>query len=116
MPEVQLTLEWPDGARSLLYSPSTVIQEDLSPGQNLSVAKLREQGTRGLRQTSERVRARYGFACTRADEEERQLLEQAATFRDQERVRISSAQGPGPSDRCEFSSAHAAPARCGGRG
>ena len=89
MPEVELTLEWPDGARSRLYSPSTVILEHLAPGQTLSVAEVRARGTLALRQASERVRARYGFACTRADEEEQRLLERAAPFGDEERVAIS---------------------------
>ncbi|MCP9860193.1 MSMEG_0570 family nitrogen starvation response protein [Cyanobium sp. Cruz-8H5] len=91
MPEVELTLEWPDGGRSRLYSPSTVILEHLAPGQTLSVAELRTRGTLALRQASERVRARYGFACTRADEEERRLLEQASRFGEQELVGIGSA-------------------------
>lgn len=90
MPEVELTLEWPDGGRSRLYSPSTVILEHLAPGQTVTVAELRTKGTLALRQASERVRARYGFACTRADEEERRLLEQVARFGDVERVGIAA--------------------------
>ncbi len=90
MPEVELTLEWPDGGRSRLYSPSTVILEHLAPGQTVTVAELRTKGTLALRQASERVRARYGFACTRADEEERRLLEQVARFGDEERVGIAA--------------------------
>jgi uncharacterized repeat protein (TIGR04042 family) len=90
MPEVELTLKWPDGGRSRLYSPSTVILEHLAPGQSVTVAELRARGTLALRQASERVRARYGFACTRADEEERRLLEQVARFGDEERVGIAA--------------------------
>jgi uncharacterized repeat protein (TIGR04042 family) len=91
MPEVELTLEWPDGDRTLLYSPSTVILEHLAPGQTVTVAELRTLGTLALRQASERVRARYGFACTRADEEERRLLEQAAAFAAEALVRVQAA-------------------------
>ena len=91
MPEVELTLELPDGGQSRLYSPSTVILEHLAPGQTVTVAELRAKGTLALRQASERVRARYGFACTRADEEERRLLEQSARFGEQERVSVRRA-------------------------
>jgi uncharacterized repeat protein (TIGR04042 family) len=91
MPEVELTLEWPDGGQSRLYSPSTVILEHLAPGQTVTVAELRAKGTLALRQASERVRARYGFACTRADEEERRLLEQSARFGEQEQVGVRRA-------------------------
>ena len=91
MPEVELAREWPDGGQSRLYSPSTVILEHLAPGQTVTVAELRAKGTLALRQASERVRARYGFACTRADEEERRLLEQSARFGEQERVSVRRA-------------------------
>lgn len=74
MPEVHLTLEWPDGQASELYSPSTVVLEHLRPGDSLTVAELEQRGILALRQASERVRARYGFACTRTDEEEARLL------------------------------------------
>jgi hypothetical protein len=36
------------------------------------------------------VRARYGFACTRADEEERLLLQTASAYADDQLVRISA--------------------------
>jgi len=100
MPEVELDLDWPDGSSSRLYSPSTVILEHLAPGEALTVKELRHRGRLALRQASERVRARYGFACTRADEEEQRLLEQAARFGEEERVGIRDARsGPiaGPS-------------------
>lgn len=73
MPEVRLTLEWPDGQASELYSPSTVVLDHLRPGDRLTVAELEQRAIVALRQASERVRARYGFACTRADEEEASL-------------------------------------------
>ncbi|MCT0199578.1 MSMEG_0570 family nitrogen starvation response protein [Synechococcus sp. CS-1325] len=88
MPEVELDLEWPDGRTTRLYSPSTVILKYLSPGQIVSVRELQERGSEALQQASERVRARYGFACTRADEEERKLQGWAAGFGGEEPVRV----------------------------
>jgi len=73
MPEVRLTLEWPDGRTSELYSPSTVILEHLRPGQSLPVGQVHDRGVEALHLASERVRARYGFACTRTDEERHRL-------------------------------------------
>lgn len=90
MPEVQLKLEWPDGRTTLLYSPSSVILRYLQPGQSLAVADLASRGTEALRLASERVRARYGFACTRADEEEQQLLQTATGYAKDQLVRISA--------------------------
>ena len=88
MPEVQLNIEWPDGRITRLYSPSTVILNYLRPGEQLPVRQLTGQVREGLRQASERVRARYGFACTRADEEERKLLETAAAYEAEALVRV----------------------------
>lgn len=90
MPEVHLQLEWPDGLTTALYSPSTVILRYLQPGHSLPVAELTSRGTEALRLASEWVRARYGFACTRTDEEERQLLHTAEAYADDQLVRISA--------------------------
>ena len=88
MPEVWLDLEWPDGQQSRFYSPSTVVLEHLPPGSEFSVAELREAGLRALAEASERVRARYGFACTRTDEEAATLRRLSAQYDDQARVKV----------------------------
>ncbi|MFM7265365.1 MAG: MSMEG_0570 family nitrogen starvation response protein [Cyanobium sp.] len=93
MPEVLLDLEWPDGHRTRFYSPSTVVLQHLPPGSELSVAELREAGLRALVEASERVRARYGFACTRTDEEAASLQRLTAGYDDQARVRVRQVQG-----------------------
>jgi uncharacterized repeat protein (TIGR04042 family) len=90
MPEVHLTLEWPDGSTSALYSPSTVILQRLRPGQSLPVSTLRIQGIAALQEASERVRVRYGFACTRTNEERHKLERMASRFDDAECVQILS--------------------------
>lgn len=90
MPEVLLTLQWPDGRTSELYSPSTVILEHLPPGTTLSVGELEQRGVEALRQASERVRARYGFACTRADEEREKLRRHAADYAADQPVTVAA--------------------------
>ena len=90
MPEVLLTLQWPDGRTSELYSPSTVILEHLPPGTTLSVEELEQRGVEALRQASERVRARYGFACTRADEEREKLRRHAADYAADQPVTVAA--------------------------
>jgi uncharacterized repeat protein (TIGR04042 family) len=80
MPEVLLQLHWPDGEASRFYSPSTVVYDYLQPGQSLTIAELEHRGLAALREASERVRARYGFACTRTDEEASKLRQRLARF------------------------------------
>jgi uncharacterized repeat protein (TIGR04042 family) len=89
VPEVHLRLEWPDGRTTALYSPSTVILDYLRPGERLSVRELRARASEALRLASERVRARYGFACTRADEEESRLLHTTTAYGDDQLVGIA---------------------------
>jgi len=73
MPEVCLMLEWPDGQVTEFYSPSTVVLKHLRPGDELSITEMGKVGFHALCQASERVRSRYGFACTRVDEEKTKL-------------------------------------------
>jgi uncharacterized repeat protein (TIGR04042 family) len=92
VPEVLLTLQWPDGRTSELYSPSTVILKHLPPGTTLSVGELERRGVEALRQASERVRARYGFACTRTDEERVRLEATLAGYAPDALVTIAVAE------------------------
>ena len=89
MPEVRFQLEWPDGQSSTLYSPSTVILDYFRPGDSLLVSELEERGVKALRAASERVRARYGFACTRTDEEESQLRQWISRYSSDDTVRVA---------------------------
>ena len=89
MPEVRFQLEWPDGQSSTLYSPSTVILDYFKSGESLSVSELESRGIEALRAASERVRARYGFACTRTDEEESKLRKLISRYGSDDTVRVS---------------------------
>jgi uncharacterized repeat protein (TIGR04042 family) len=88
MPEVVLELRWPDGEASSFYSPSTVVYEFLKPGDRLSIAELEQKGLAALSEASERVRARYGFACTRTDEEALKLRKRVAKYNSTETVEV----------------------------
>lgn len=77
MPVVIFELEWPDGTRQRCTSPSTVIYEHLRAGQALPVGDLVATTHRAMAAASERVRARYGFACTAAAAQQ-EAIEQAA--------------------------------------
>ena len=93
MPEVMLELHWPDGQASLFYSPSTIVYEFLKPGETLSIAELEQKGLAALREASERVRARYGFACTRTDEEASKLQKRLAMYGRSEMVAVREIKG-----------------------
>jgi len=66
MPEMLFHIVWPDGAREACYSPSLVIKEHFVPGESYDVADFLARSRAALNIASERVRARYGFPCSRA--------------------------------------------------
>jgi putative flavoprotein involved in K+ transport len=73
MPEMHFLIEWPDGQRDSCYSPSYVIEEHLAVGEAYRTEDFLERVRTALQIASERVRARYGFACSSA-------LDQLATL------------------------------------
>ncbi|MEV7086226.1 MSMEG_0570 family nitrogen starvation response protein [Streptomyces sp. NPDC093085] len=81
MPEMYVRVRWPDGEVQRCYSPSTVVEEYFTPGVAYTVPDFVERSRTALGIASERVRERYGFACTGAAEELARIEGVAATFR-----------------------------------
>lgn len=84
MPEMHFRVRWPNGQVDECYSPSYVIEEHLSVGQEYTVEDFVSRVRAALRVASERVFARYGFECSSA--------------LDQLRAVEATAAGLGPSD------------------
>lgn len=66
MPEMTFRVRWPDGTETSCYSPSLVIQDHFQPGEDYPVLEFLKKADTALSEASERVRARYGFPCSRA--------------------------------------------------
>lgn len=66
MPEMRFTIRWPDGREEACYSPSLVVREHLSVGDSYSLPDFMDRSRTALEIASERVRAKYGFPCSRA--------------------------------------------------
>jgi uncharacterized repeat protein (TIGR04042 family) len=66
MPEMQFAVRWPDGTEASYYSPSLVMHDFLDAGSAYPVDEFVRRATEALDLASERVRAKYGFACTSA--------------------------------------------------
>lgn len=66
MPEMRFHIEWPDGARESCYSPSLVIKEHFAPGESYAIADFLARSRTALTIASDRVKARYGRACSLA--------------------------------------------------
>ena len=66
MPAMHFHLRWPDGSDTRCYSPSLVIKDYFQPGQAYPLPVFMHQVREALNIASERVRAKFGFACSAA--------------------------------------------------
>lgn len=66
MPVMHFHVRWPDQSTTRCYSPSLVIQDFLEVGQSYLLDDFVQRSRDALEIASERVRAKYGFACSAA--------------------------------------------------
>ena len=66
MPEMHFTIEWPNGKQDRCYSPSYIIEEYLDLGAEYPLQEFLSRTRAALSLASERVRERYGYACSSA--------------------------------------------------
>ncbi len=82
MPVMHFRIEWPDGQEANCYSPSQVISDFFMPGQTYPLSDFVERSREALGIASERVRQKYGFACSAAMDQLARIEQQAARFGD----------------------------------
>jgi uncharacterized repeat protein (TIGR04042 family) len=85
MPEMHFTIQWPNGKRERCYSPSYIIEEYITPGAVYPVPEFLKRTSEALELASERVRLRYGFACSSALDQLRELNEASLALTSAER-------------------------------
>jgi len=66
MPEMHFVVRWPDGGEMRCYSPSLVVRDYLQVGSSYPLPDFLERSRTMLNIGSERVRAKYGYACSAA--------------------------------------------------
>jgi len=80
MPAMHFHLRWPDASEMRCYSPSLIIKERFATGARYPVPAFMDDVRDALHIASERVRAKYGFACSAALDQLARLEETAARF------------------------------------
>ncbi|MBN3751857.1 MSMEG_0570 family nitrogen starvation response protein [Paraburkholderia sp. Tr-20389] len=80
MPVMHFKVQWPDGSEANCYSPSTVVGEFFVAGQCYALADFVGRAREALHIGSERVREKYGFACSAAMDQLAQIEAQASRF------------------------------------
>jgi uncharacterized repeat protein (TIGR04042 family) len=98
MPEMSVVVRWPDGRQQDCYSPSLVMHDHLAEGARYTVADFRTRATHALSIASDRVRAKYGFACTSAAATTEQIARSAAAYGPDELVEVVRMWPPMPPD------------------
>ncbi|MEV6171783.1 MSMEG_0570 family nitrogen starvation response protein [Streptomyces sp. NPDC051954] len=89
MPELYFRVRWPDGATQRCYSPSTVVENYLTPGGVYELGDFVERSRTALGIAGDRVREKYGFACTGASDQLAQIEETAAAYACLDRAEVT---------------------------
>jgi uncharacterized repeat protein (TIGR04042 family) len=92
MPEMTFDVQWPDGRVQRCYSPSLVMHDYLTTGSDYTVADFVDRSTHALHEASERVRAKYGFACTSAAGTQEEIASAATKFPSSATIRVVAMQ------------------------
>ena len=88
MPAMHFHLRWPDGRESRCYSPSLVIKDYFEPGTAYPLPDFLRRTREALAIASERVRAKFGFACSLALDQLAQIESEAARFADAPQAQV----------------------------
>jgi uncharacterized repeat protein (TIGR04042 family) len=82
MPVTHFRVRWPDGVEANCYSPSSVVSDFFAPGEHYPLDKFVERSREALQIASERVRQKYGYACSAAMDQLAQIERDAQRFAD----------------------------------
>ena len=80
MPEMRFRVRWPDESVSSCYSPSLIIKEFFNVGQTYALADFVGRSREALTIASNRVKQKYGFACSAAADQLESIESTAARF------------------------------------
>ncbi len=89
MPEMLFTVRWPDQRDSTCYSPSLIVQDYLVPGTSYPLGDFLNRTREALEIASERVRQKYGFACSRAMDQWAEIEARARAFQQQPDAQVT---------------------------
>jgi uncharacterized repeat protein (TIGR04042 family) len=89
MPEMYFRLRWPDLAETNHYSPSLVIKDYFAQGEELGLVEFLQRTRTALTIASDRVKSKYGFACSRAGASLSSIEQHATPFIMQSDARVT---------------------------
>lgn len=84
MPEMRFVVAWPDGREETCYSPSLVIQDFFEEGHDYALSDFLDRSRKALTIASDRVEAKFGFPCSRAQGQLARIEDVSRTYSDNE--------------------------------
>ncbi len=88
MPAVHYMVELPDGTQCHCYSPSTIIHDYFKAGDAMAMGEFVTRSRTALNAASERVRQRFGFACSSAMDQLSEIEGWGRAYKADQTVRI----------------------------
>ena len=88
MPTMHFHLRWPDARETRCYSPSLVIKDHFALGTRYPLPVFLREVRTALEVASERVRAKFGFACSMALDQLAQIEDIAAAYPEHAEVEV----------------------------
>jgi uncharacterized repeat protein (TIGR04042 family) len=92
MPEMHYRLRWPDDSEVSCYSPSLVIKDHFATDTSYPLADFLARIRTATQIASDRVAAKYGYACSRAADQLAQIEAMAGRFRDWPQAEVRMVQ------------------------
>ncbi|MEO1671233.1 MAG: MSMEG_0570 family nitrogen starvation response protein [Cyanobacteria bacterium J06631_2] len=80
MPEINFKIQWPDGTEQECYSPSLVVKKYFDPGVTYELTEFVDKSRTALNIASDRVQEAYGFPCSKALGQLKQIESKAAEY------------------------------------
>jgi uncharacterized repeat protein (TIGR04042 family) len=87
-------VRWPDGGDMRCYSPSLIVREYLHVGRAYALPDFVDRSRTMLNIGSERVRAKYGYACSAAMDQLQEIESRAAGFAPDQQVTVTAFELP----------------------
>lgn len=88
MPEINFQIQWPDGTKETCYSPSLVVRQYFTPGEEYELAEFVTKSRTALNIASDRVKQAYGFPCSRALGQLKQIEAKASEYRELSEAKV----------------------------
>jgi len=80
MPAMHYRLRWPDASVSTCYSPSLIIKDYFEAGASYALPDFLSRVREATQIASDRVAAKFGYACSRAADQLGVIEVQAAQY------------------------------------